>query len=176
MYIQVADEIRLQENGAVVADGIPSHSGLRLVALLNTLTATSNFMDACLKKSISQTDTLIDMNKALIRDLECVTAELNVTREELNTWKRVFGHLGATADEAGNTIYSSSDLRLAHPRPGTLMDGWTTWRGGDNPVSDEAMVSVLFRDGETEDHCQAGVYRWIHLDSAYDIVAYKVQA
>ena len=63
-------------------------------------------------------------------------------------------------------------------------DGWIPWNGGDCPVEVGTRVDAKFRDGEKAYNVLAGDYAedpdsrsatdWSHIESDYDIVAYRV--
>ena len=52
----------------------------------------------------------------------------------------------------------------------SLRDGWQRWDGGDSPPC-EGDVKVKFRAGDT-DFGEVGIFRWDHIDSPGDIIAW----
>lgn len=50
---------------------------------------------------------------------------------------------------------------------------WIEWNGGKCPVQPSKSVEVKFRNGEICSD-KTSSWRWSHIDSAYDIVAYRL--
>jgi hypothetical protein len=53
-------------------------------------------------------------------------------------------------------------------------DGWIEWEGGKCPVPPMEEVKIRFRDGRERTIYRADYFRWDHLGSDADIIAYKV--
>lgn len=53
-------------------------------------------------------------------------------------------------------------------------NGWISWDGDKRPVSPYTLVDIKYRSGAEEHHIQACSHRWNHIDSEYDIIAYRV--
>lgn len=51
---------------------------------------------------------------------------------------------------------------------------WVNWRGGDCPVTSQTRIEVKTRDGETVEDDDPEGWRWSHMGTAGDIVAYRV--
>lgn len=54
------------------------------------------------------------------------------------------------------------------------MSDWIEWNGGEQPVADDVMVEVRFRNEKEVDADPAGIYRWNHAGTTSDIIAYRV--
>ena len=77
---------------------------------------------------------------------------------------------------------SKAEAALAAPQPS--YDDWIPWEGGECPVTVGTRVDAKFRDGEKAYNVPAGGYAedpdsrsatdWSHIESDYDIVAYRV--
>jgi len=52
-------------------------------------------------------------------------------------------------------------------------EGWITWEGGNCPVDKDTKVIVKFKNGEISNNI-ADKYKWYYINSAYDIVAYRI--
>ena len=52
--------------------------------------------------------------------------------------------------------------------------GWIKWEGGECPVDDETGIQVMFRDQTTYSSTTGG-FRWKHIGTPGDIVAYRVE-
>lgn len=56
-----------------------------------------------------------------------------------------------------------------------MSDGWIEWGGGDCPVSEAALVEVMFCDGDVaQDPARRLVWKWQHGGTDGDIVAYRL--
>lgn len=53
-------------------------------------------------------------------------------------------------------------------------EGFVDWTGGDRPVSEKTIVSVILRDG-CRGKEQAGELRWSHEGHQHDIVKYRIE-
>ena len=79
-------------------------------------------------------------------------------------------------------IIAKAEATLAAPQPAD--DGWILWEGGDCPVEVGTRVDAKFRDGEkaynvpagdcAEDPDSRSALDWSHMESDYDIIAYRV--
>ena len=79
-------------------------------------------------------------------------------------------------------IIAKAEATLAAPQPAD--DGWIPWNGGDCPVEVGTRVDAKFRDGEkaynvpagdcAEDPDSRSALDWSHMESDYDIIAYRV--
>ena len=77
---------------------------------------------------------------------------------------------------------AKAEATLAAPQPAD--DGWIPWNGGDCPVEVGTRVDAKFRDGEkaynvpagdcAEDPDSRSALDWSHMESDYDIIAYRV--
>ena len=77
---------------------------------------------------------------------------------------------------------AKAEAILAAPQPAD--DGWIPWEGGDCPVEVGTRVDAKFRDGEkaynvpagdcAEDPDSRSALDWSHMESDYDIIAYRV--
>lgn len=66
-------------------------------------------------------------------------------------------------------------LPRAEPAPIADTDGWTEWRGGEQPVPDNTLVEIRLRDG-VKNKAHAYVWNWAHDEpnAAFNIVAYRI--
>ena len=79
-------------------------------------------------------------------------------------------------------IIAKAEAALVTPQPSD--DGWIPWNGGDCPVEVGTRVDAKFRDGEkaynvpagdcAEDPDSRSALDWSHMESDYDIIAYRV--
>ena len=79
-------------------------------------------------------------------------------------------------------VIAKAEAILAAPQPAD--DGWIPWNGGDCPVEVSTRVDAKFRDGEKVYNVPAGycaedpdsriALDWSHMESDYDIIAYRV--
>jgi hypothetical protein len=54
-------------------------------------------------------------------------------------------------------------------------DGWIEWHGGNNPpVGNDVRVDVCFRDGDELHHRSPEQFRWGHIPTPRDIIAYRI--
>ena len=77
---------------------------------------------------------------------------------------------------------AKAETALAEPQPAD--DGWIPWNGGDCPVIVGTRVDAKVRDGEraynvpagdcAEDPDSRSASDWSHMESDYDIIAYRV--
>jgi len=63
---------------------------------------------------------------------------------------------------------------LAAENAGLKVDGWITWRGGDQPVPDETTVTVIFADKDTDTDSASAFPGWFYFGDRGDIIAYKI--
>lgn len=56
-----------------------------------------------------------------------------------------------------------------------MSNDWIKWTGGVQPVSDDTLVTVMYREGSVEAMKYASAFRWLHDDDGSDIVAYIVE-
>ena len=79
-------------------------------------------------------------------------------------------------------VAAKAEAFLAAPQPSA--DGWIPWEGGACPVEVGTRVDAKFRDGEkaynvpagdcAEDPDSRSALDWYHMESDYDIIAYRV--
>ncbi|MDA8500706.1 hypothetical protein [Citrobacter sp. Igbk 17] len=50
---------------------------------------------------------------------------------------------------------------------------WVQWSGGDQPVSSDAVVSVIFADKSTDTDEASAFGGWLHLGDCADIISYR---
>ena len=84
--------------------------------------------------------------------------------------------------KAARAAIAKAEAALAEPQPAD--DDWIPWKGGDCPVTVGTRVDAKFRDGEkaynvpagdcAEDPDSRSASDWSHMESNYDIVAYRV--
>ena len=77
---------------------------------------------------------------------------------------------------------AKAEAALAAPQPAD--DGWIPWNGGDCPVEVGTRVDAKYRDGEkaynvpagecAEDPDSRSALDWSHMESNYDIIAYRI--
>ena len=77
---------------------------------------------------------------------------------------------------------AKAEAALAAPQPAD--DGWIPWNGGDCPVEVGTRVDAKYRDGEkaynvpagecAEDPDRRSALDWSHMESNYDIIAYRI--
>ena len=77
---------------------------------------------------------------------------------------------------------AKAEAAFASPQPAD--DGWIPWAGGDCPVTVGTRVDAKFRDGEKAYNVPAGdcgedpdsrrASDWSHMESNYDIIAYRI--
>ena len=77
---------------------------------------------------------------------------------------------------------AKAEATLAAPHPSD--DGWIPWEGGECPVTVGTRVDAKFRDGEkaynvpagdcAEDPDSRSASDWSHMESDYDIIAYRI--
>ena len=68
---------------------------------------------------------------------------------------------------------AKAEATLAAPQPAD--DGWIPWNGGDCPVTVGTRVDAKFRDGARAYYnIPSGDCDWSHMESDYDIIAYRV--
>ncbi|MBN9033679.1 MAG: hypothetical protein BGO05_05335 [Rhizobiales bacterium 63-7] len=75
-----------------------------------------------------------------------------------------------TADGAGHIYCTTCSITAA---PSTVPVSHTAWAGGDRPVCEAFIVSVVRRDG-TYDVGPAGAFWWSHTGTPLDIMSYEV--
>jgi hypothetical protein len=54
------------------------------------------------------------------------------------------------------------------------MGKWIEWGGGDQPVEDSVVVSVMFRRGNVSTPMRAEMWSWSHHGGNGDIIAYRI--
>ena len=71
-------------------------------------------------------------------------------------------------------LSTAGGLQAPTPAPGE----WIEWNGGECPIADDVQHEIRMRDGwESSRGADAQIWSgWVHDDSAYDIVAYRVMA
>ena len=84
--------------------------------------------------------------------------------------------------EKARAAIAKAEAALVTPQPSD--DGWIPWEGGECPVKVGTRVDAKFRDGEKAYNVPAGDFAedpdsrsasdWSHMESDYDIVAYRV--
>ena len=77
---------------------------------------------------------------------------------------------------------AKAEAALAEPQADA--DGWIPWSGGECPVTVGTRVDAKFRDGEkaynvpagdcAEDPDSRSASDWSHMESNYDIIAYRI--
>ena len=85
-------------------------------------------------------------------------------------------------DDAWENSEARAEAAKAAPQPAD--DGWIPWGGGACPVEVGTRVDAKFRDGEkaynvpagdcAEDPDSRSALDWSHMESDYDIIAYRV--
>lgn len=77
------------------------------------------------------------------------------------------------SDFTGSRIVAYKLVEKAKQAPDA--DGWIEWKGGACPVAPETPVQIKIRSSiTTAGHLEAREYRWSHIGSDGDIVAYRV--
>lgn len=121
-------------------------------------------------------------------ECEDIIDALGLTFDEANIFKEIWrianerthgkGKEGNNPLRAAQKLvhYAGRILKKAQRDSNTEPDAWTPWAGSDKrcPVYSKAKIDILFRDSDTRTKVQAGVYRWEHLGSDTDIVAYRL--
>ena len=106
-----------------------------------------------------------------------------ITKELLDALKYAASCLGTDGNDPIDVIIAKAEAILA-PAPQPSADGWIPWNGGDCPVEVGTRVDAKFRDGEKAYNVPAGdcaedpdsrrASDWSHMESNYDIIAYRV--
>jgi len=79
------------------------------------------------------------------------------------------GHLIANRHQ---TILSRDEY--FHLYPAQDADGWIEWKGGECPVEKDVLVGLRMRDGDIATVSPSGMFRWSHIGSCADIIAYRL--
>lgn len=99
-------------------------------------------------------------------------------RREIRIWERLEQTVGlAIESERHLQAYRIALPILEQQERGE--GGWIEWGGGDQPVSDYAVVEVKFRNGSVEKGEFAECYEWNHgyrdlSTTEVDIIAYRI--
>lgn len=75
----------------------------------------------------------------------------------------------------GLEYYRHARIAVEQPKP-ELPEGFIAWHGGECPVNKDAVVGLMFRDGDVFEKLsrKAGCYRWQHDGTSSDIIGYKI--
>ncbi|MEG2043341.1 MAG: hypothetical protein RR068_19815, partial [Hafnia sp.] len=52
--------------------------------------------------------------------------------------------------------------------------GWITWPGGDQPVTGDTVVDVIFADKDTDTDRASAFPGWVYFGDRGDIIAYRI--
>lgn len=70
------------------------------------------------------------------------------------------------------TVLSREEYFHLYPAPDA--DGWIEWSGGECPVDAEVLVDLKWGDGFMPKGAKPRAFRWKHLDSMPNIIAYRL--
>jgi hypothetical protein len=90
-------------------------------------------------------------------------------------WVKNDGDVPFVAEWSGTTwlsTYGEVKTVVCRVTPPAVDDGWFTWDGIGTPPT--GRVDIRYRDGDTViENVSPEQYRWTHIDSPGDIVAYR---
>ena len=124
-----------------------------------------------------------EITRELLEALKGAVAQMNLAAEcvERGRHDEAILHLRSLTRGRSKAI-AKAESTLAAPQPAD--DGWIPWEGGDCPVEVGTRVDAKFRDGEKAYNVPAGdcaedpdsriALDWSHMESDYDIIAYRV--
>ena len=123
-----------------------------------------------------------EITKELLDALKGAVAQMNLAAEcvERGWHDEAILHLRSLTRGRSEAI-AKAEATLAATQSD---DGWIPWNGGDCPVEVGTRVDAKFRDGEkaynvpagdcAEDPDSRSALDWSHMESDYDIIAYRV--
>lgn len=97
---------------------------------------------------------------------------LNGDPEYRDNWHDIQGYAKLAEDRCG--VIPIEPGKTAAAAFGDEPTNWTTWGGGERPVSAHVLVCVQFRDGRLINPLPARAWVWAHTGDGTDIVAYRV--